>query len=338
MILQDIKTLLVQKKLLKMKKKNSSSLKCHHYNARVAIILGYHNGEVHINDQLKSIMKQSHSNFKIYLCDDNSENKFDLKKIKLSNFEKSKITIHKRLKNVGFQNNFLIALSNIPDNYDYFSFCDQDDIWAVNKIEKAIKMVESFPKETPTLYCARTEITDSNCKQTIGYSPLFRKTPSFANALVQNLGGGNTMLFNRSAKNIISSSFINNKVVSHDWWCYLIISGHEGNIIYDEDVCLKYRQHGKNLIGANQGWISRISRLNLLFKGNFKYWSEINIKALKNNYDILSEKNKKILNDFIDARKSSFLKRMMLFKRTGVYRQTVLGNIGLFFGFLLNKI
>ncbi|MCV5720962.1 glycosyltransferase family 2 protein, partial [Escherichia coli] len=51
----------------------------------------------------------------------------------------------------------------------------------------------------------------------IGYSPLFCKKPSFRNALIQSIAGGNTMLFNQAARNIINLTPQDFKIVSHDW-------------------------------------------------------------------------------------------------------------------------
>jgi hypothetical protein len=52
------------------------------------------------------------------------------------------------------------------------------------------------------VYCSRTILVDVNGNQ-IGCSPLFTKKPSFANALVQSIAGGNTMVFNKKARDLI---------------------------------------------------------------------------------------------------------------------------------------
>ena len=59
------------------------------------------------------------------------------------------------------------------------------------------------------------------------------------------------MVFNHIAKNIICESITNVNFVSHDWWCYLLISAAGGNIIFDTTKTVRYRQHGGNLIGGN---------------------------------------------------------------------------------------
>jgi hypothetical protein len=64
----------------------------------------------------------------------------------------------------------------------------------------------------------------------IGLSPLFEKPPSFANAIVQNIGGGNTMVFNEAARQLIAQTVKDAQVVSHDWWAYLLVSACGGAV------------------------------------------------------------------------------------------------------------
>ncbi|QWA09340.1 hypothetical protein GTU79_18300 [Sodalis ligni] len=52
----------------------------------------------------------------------------------------------------------------------------------------------------------------------------FKRSPGFSNALVQSIGGGNTIFINRAAREIaVRAGLVD--VVSHDWWLYILISG-----------------------------------------------------------------------------------------------------------------
>lgn len=183
---------------------------------RVAVVLGYFNGQDYVFDQLRSILEQSHSAVHIYLCDDKSEPRFSFDGLRLDPAKLSQISIGLRPRNVGFTNNFLNALASVSDEFEYFAFSDQDDIWHQEKLERALAALAKAPSEKPALYCARTEIADAKCEHTLWYSPRFNKTPSFANALVQNIGGGNTMVFNRAARDLIINAAVDANVVSHD--------------------------------------------------------------------------------------------------------------------------
>lgn len=78
---------------------------------------------------------------------------------------------------------------------DYFAFSDQDDIWLPEKLSRAIGMLEKLPPNTPSLYGSRTQLINAQ-GEIIGISKLIPHELSFNNALVQNVAGGNTMVFN----------------------------------------------------------------------------------------------------------------------------------------------
>jgi hypothetical protein len=201
--------------------------------------------------------------------------------------------------------------------------------------------MKNIPHEKPALYCSRTAIANKNCESIIGYSSLFCKKPSLQNALVQSLGGGNTMVFNLAARNLIVQSIENlgnQEIVAHDWWCYQIISGADGIVHYDSEPRIMYRQHGNNLIGSNNGWFSCLFRIKAVFSGEFRRWNDLNCNALQSNRALLTAGNQKILDDFISARNYGLIKRSYCFIRCGVHRQTFLGNIGLIVSTIFNKV
>ena len=304
----------------------------------VAIILGYFNGESYIEEQLRSIFDQSHAALHVFLCDDQSVNPFDVNKLNLDAGQLARLSVEVRLKNVGLAKSFLNTLANVDDSFEYFAFSDQDDIWYTNKLERALDALSKISSDMPSLYCARTEITDDSCEHTLGYSPRFSKKPSFLNAIVQNIGAGNTMVFNKAARDLIVASTRNSTVVLHDWWCYLIITGAGGHVIYDPEPCLKYRQHANNIIGGNTSWFARFLRVCGLLQGRSRVWSSVNIKALTENEHLLTTECQLIFRCFVEARQSNLFKRLMLFKRSGIFCQTLLGSFSLFLGILLNKI
>ncbi len=305
---------------------------------KVAILLGYYDGEPHVTEQLESILVQSHQALHVFISDDQSSSPFNVDALSIKPQKLTKLSTGTRAENIGVTSNFLNGLAHIDDSFEYFAFSDQDDLWYPNKLEKAIEKLSKVTTNLPALYCARTETVNATCEQTLGYSPIFNKPPSFANALVQNIGGGNTMIFNKSARDLIVASSRNSTVVAHDWWCYQIITGAGGYVVYDQEPCLKYRQHSNNLVGANTGWAARLLRIRGLMQGSFCTWNDINLKALKEHKHLLTTDNLRVLNEFSEARESNLFKRLMLFKRSGIYRQTLSGNLGLLLGILLNRV
>ncbi len=305
---------------------------------QVAVVLGYYNGEKYLTEQLRSIIDQSHSNLSIFISDDRSDMKIDPSLIDIDRRDFQEIHFRRNESNKGFSKNFFDALSTVDGEFEYFSFSDQDDIWHRSKIADAITVLKKYPSNQPVLYCARTAIADESCQVDLGTSPLFEKPPSFANALIQSIGGGNTMVFNKAARELIVKSTRDTEIVSHDWWCYQIISGAGGIVYYDSKPCLKYRQHSGNLIGSNNSFMDRVVRFRGLFGNRFRNWNDVNLDALSKNKSLLTPENQKHLDQFIEARKSGLLKRLILCKRVGIYRQTLFGQIGLLVGLILNKV
>jgi glycosyltransferase involved in cell wall biosynthesis len=305
--------------------------------ATVAILLGTYNGERFLGDQLDSIAAQAHPRWKVWVSDDGSRDNTPaiLNKYQAAWGDESFAIL--RGPGRGFVANFLSMLCNPSIRADYYAFADQDDIWEADKLSLAIKWLEQQPKEIPALYCSRTRLVDAD-NQDVGFSPLFTKAPSFANALVQSLGGGNTMVLNDAARRLLVKAGKDINVVSHDWWAYLVITGCGGVVHYAPHAAIRYRQHGNNEVGCNIGWFARARRVRLLFKGQFKNWNEQHIQALRRIQDELTPENKKILNQFASARHHSLVRRLIGMKRSNIYRQTFLGNVGLVAATLFKKI
>lgn len=304
----------------------------------LAIILCTYNGEKFIKEQLDSFISQDFKNWSLFVYDDLSkDNTSEI----LRQFEKesvsNKVIFNTNKKQQGFCRNFMQAIKNTPDSFEFYALSDQDDVWQRQKLSRAVKKLKNFPDNVPALYCARTITVDASL-QYMGLSPLFPKNPSFENALVQSLAGGNTMVLNKAAKKLLNSISSDIDVVSHDWFIYQLISGAGGNIYYDEVPSLLYRQHGKNLVGSNRGIFAKLLRIGKLLKGSFKNWNDRNIKALRDNVILLTEENTSRLRQFEEMRNRSMPFRLIDFLRLGIYRQTIAGQIGLIVGIILGKI
>lgn len=304
---------------------------------KVIILMATHNGQRYLAEQLDSIYSQTHTNWVIWVSDDGSDD--DTRNI-LSDYQRRLGEAALQIYSgpcKGYSANFLsLACKNNPKEA-YYTFCDQDDIWESNKLQTALAWLETIPPHTPALYCGRTRLVDAE-NHMLGFSPLFKKQPGFSNALIQNIGGGNTMVFNHSALDLLRGAGANIAIVAHDWWTYMLVSGAGGVVCYDPIPTIRYRQHANNLIGSNVGWCARLSRLALLFKGRFKGWNDLNFQALLSVKHLLTDENRRLLNDLIIAKNSAMLPRVIKTKRTGIYRQTVLGNIGLMAAVFLNKM
>jgi glycosyltransferase involved in cell wall biosynthesis len=304
----------------------------------LAILLCTYNGTKFLKPQLESFDNQSYKNWQLFVFDDCSND--DTKTIVneyATKYPTDKINFISNEKQLGFVKNFLNSIVNVPSNLNYYAFSDQDDIWMQNKLERAVDYLKKIDDHIPALYCSRTTLTDETVNK-IGVSSLFKQPPSFSNSLVQSIAGGNTMVLNKAARDLIAQANLNINIVSHDWFIYQLISGAGGVVYYDSHSEILYRQHSNNLIGSNNSILAKLSRIKSLLNNSFKSWNDRNIEALIKNIELLTQENQVKLNYFIKARESSLIPRLRLFVESGIYRQTFVGNIALFIGCILNKI
>ncbi|HBB52436.1 MAG TPA: hypothetical protein DCZ80_00865 [Legionellales bacterium] len=129
-----------------------------------------------------------------------------------------------------------------------------------------------------------------------------------------------------------------NQIVSHDWWTYLIVTGAQGDVIYSPMPSMDYRQHAKNLIGSNIGFMARLFRMKELLKGRFLNWNTANLNALNNYAHVLSPENQNIVEEFLGLRKHCFPKNIIKFRRLGLYRQTQFDNLAMQLALILKRI
>jgi hypothetical protein len=219
----------------------------------------------------------------------------------------------------------------------YYAFCDQDDVWLSEKLTVALQTITANQNiYVPFIYCGRTTYVTEQLKP-CGISPLFVLPPSFRNALVQSIAGGNTMVFNLAAKLLIEKAGPLN-VPSHDWWVYQLISGVEGDVFYDPVPYLLYRQHHSALVGGNKSFSARIERIMMLWSGRLQGWNNQNITALKVVKHLLVKNHQEILKLFETLRAANLSNRFRLIEACGLYRQTRSGTFSLFLAVLMKKI
>jgi glycosyltransferase involved in cell wall biosynthesis len=303
----------------------------------VTILLCTFNGERFLADQLASLERQTFKNWKLIASDDGST---DRTKSILLGFQKSfapgKVEIiDGPLRGAPAHFLFQACAENLAG--EYYAFCDQDDVWEADKLARAMEALEQTDPGIPALYGSRTRLVDEDDNE-IGLSPLFQKKPEFRSALVQSIAGGNTIVFNQKARELLVFCGADVDVPSHDWWLYQVTSACGGQVHYDVWPSVRYRQHAHNVIGSNMGWTARVRRLHMLRQGRFRHWEDLNVAALTRLRPRMTAENQRIFGLFCKARHEPLLRRATIFAQAGVYRQTLLGNLGLVAAVVLNKI
>lgn len=299
---------------------------------KVAVILSTYNGEKYIKDQIDSILNQTYKNIEIYVRDDGSKD--GTIKI-LKEYEKQrKIKLYPR-ENVGFIKSFFECLS-FCNNADYYAFCDQDDEWFENKIERAVNLLNDKNQDKPLLYFADYDFYNDNM-HFIAHSKSHKYGPSFRNAIVDCITLGINTVINKNARDTMVNSGIE-KSCGHDWTAYMICSSM-GEVVYDKVPTLKYRRTGQNVSPGGKGFIAfQIWRIKKFFVND--YFSNIKDELIEFDElfgNKLSKENKELL-DLFTNKKYSFSKAMKKVFYPKMFRQKLVDELMLRFIFLIGKL
>lgn len=221
---------------------------------------------------------------------------------------------------LGAAGGFLHLLQTSCPSCQYFAFCDQDDIWLPDKIERAIAALQACGPDEPAMYCSRIEYVDEQLRH-LGYSRIPKRV-EFSNALVQNMAAGCTIVLNRRARDLICER-LPRKVLWHDWWCYLVVCAF-GKVTYDEKPSIRYRLHANNHTGAQTSFLasvkSRIARFSAEQKGS-RCFSNQALEFHRCFGDRLSAPYKRTLERFLSVR-GSLRDRISYNVAMEVWRQT----------------
>ena len=304
---------------------------------RVAVLLCSYQGERHLAEQLDSIAAQTHRDWSVWVSDDGStDGTSTILECYGSQWGIDRLSVQ-RGPGSGFAANFRSLTCRADIDADCYAWADQDDVWEPEKLERALAWLQSVPPGTPAVYGTRTLLTDEDGRP-IGKSPLFTRPPSFANALVQSIAGGNTMVFNHAARALLIEANAQGDAVAPDWLAYLLVSACGGQVRYDPWPSVRYRQHDGNLSGSNVSLRGRWQRMRLLLGGQFQGWIDANVALLARVRHRMPEANRQTLDAFVRARRQTLIHRLLGLRQSGIHRQTMLGNIGLSVAALLNRL
>jgi hypothetical protein len=127
-------------------------------------------------------------------------------------------------------------------------------------------------------------------------------------------------------------------IQTHDWWLYILATGCGGVLHYDPVPKIGYRQHPNNIVGSNIGWLPRVRRAYRLLIGRFRHMNDRNFAALGRVRHRMSPEALAVLDQFEYARHAWLLPRIIGIRKSGVYLQTTIGNLGLIAATLFKKL
>lgn len=276
-----------------------------------------YNGEKYLKQQFNSLLKQTYQDFRILVRDDGStDNTIAIIEGYAKRYPEKIIYIQDKKKGGSAAKNFFYLISYA--SADYIMFCDQDDIWLPDKIDKTYKKMLAIEcsrgKKEPVLVFSTYKPVDEKLK------PIYLKEKNnqisaynldFNHLLVQNYVTGCLMMCNKALYS--NCGDFDDGILMHDWWLALLASS-TGTICHIPDIMMLYRQHNNNEVGCVdvKSFRYRLSKFLDKDTRNKQYLYLAQAELFYKRYsDILDANAKKQLTDFISIyRQSSKLKRM----------------------------
>jgi glycosyltransferase involved in cell wall biosynthesis len=307
----------------------------------IKVLLATYNGEKFLSDQLDSLFNQTSNNWSLVVFDDGStDNTINIlssfREKYPDDFELIGTPNQSNHRPLGARDSFGLLLS--ATEADYYYFCDQDDRWSFEKIERmnqSMRELESeFGQETPLLIHTDLRVVDHSL-QVISesfwhYQNLDPQNgASLHKLIVQNVVTGCTMMINRALRD--QALPIPNESILHDWWLALVAAAF-GKIASISDPMVDYRQHIRNEVGAHKfGSDYLLNRVQSPDSIRFR------LKAVQNQADAfvqrfqsrLDPREFRIIKGFADLSQRGYFARRLYLMKYSFLKKGFIRNVGM---------
>lgn len=220
----------------------------------VVVLLATFNGSRYLRQQLDSIAAQSHKRWRLVVADDGSlDDTLDVVR-SFSKEQPGRVRVVEGDRVGSARDNFF-RLLRVAGPAPYFAFCDQDDVWSNDKLERLVRECQdTSTDDSPCMVYSDLAVVDEHLGLlNSSFLQQIRARPyqiSHKNLLAENAIPGCAMLFNSTLAEIfLAREFNQASAIMHDWWIALLAST-VGRISYVPVPLVNYRQHATNTLGT----------------------------------------------------------------------------------------
>jgi glycosyltransferase involved in cell wall biosynthesis len=207
----------------------------------VSVVLGTYNGEVYLEEQLRSVLAQTYPSLEIIAIDDGSSDR-TVALLQEYAARDSRIRVIVNERNLGFIRNFEKGCRLATGKW--IALCDQDDYWFPEKIEKMVAAIGDHPmiycdsdlcgEDLQSLGKKISELVHyqsfDDCRQLCVFSRMYGHATLITRELFEK-----------------ANPFL--EEVPHDGWLAYHATLY-GGVLYLPEVLVKYRQHAGNVFGV----------------------------------------------------------------------------------------
>lgn len=235
------------------------------YQPLASIALATYNGDLYLRQQLDSLLAQTYQNFEIVISDDgSSDSTRDILKT-YADRDKRIVFFQNPGPGKGVVSNFTSAITRCQGEIIFF--CDQDDVWYPNKLEKHIAVYQDQSVE----WAYNEVVLTDESLHPIGHLTDSLPTYWTRRKLLYYTWGSCVLGCATSYRASTIKSFwpADPLAPGHDSWIQLAI--YPAKAAYIPEVLQDYRQHGKNAVGFSNSTVSEAANEKLAISNNLSY-------------------------------------------------------------------
>jgi len=299
----------------------------------IDILMAVYNGEAVLERQIDSLLAQTAADWRLLIRDDGSTDgsahicqqysaRFP-EKIRLLNDERG---------NLGVLGNFNQLLR--ASDADYIMFCDQDDVWFQDKVQKTFAAMVKLEREgggaAPSLVYTDARMVDQNLRSIAdSWLNYINRAPNFdiAHICVESPVYANTAMINRALKELAGA--VPKEAIGLDAWLALCAAVF-GKISFLNEPTLLYVRGPKNVSGVGRyGLDNYLSRS--LSKHREKIYNVLRqCEAFHDTFAArLSPELRRLLADAARIPRANWAMRRYLLLRHRLFKTGALRNIGM---------
>lgn len=313
------------------------------------ILMATYNGKKYVCQQIESIINQTFKNWKLIIRDDGSSDG-TVEKIQFYVEKDSRIYLLQNTTDKhGAYSNFwtLIEYAHSLDQYDYYFFADQDDVWIVDKLSKMINYAETLSeKGKPLLIYSDMEIIDGEGNQVcpslnavMGSGEMKGLSLFFSHGFIW----GCSVMINRALFAAVPTYPLNDpniNIMAHDSY-YGKFALVLGSVEFINTPLIRYRRHDSN---TTRVYKLKLSPFSVIKKAFFQYGDLVKTHARVYNQTLLTIKQME--NVEIDTKNTDLIKKAIcrggiqgtyILKKFGVGRKQRSRTMGIYIVMLLES-
>ncbi|UCH73195.1 MAG: glycosyltransferase family 2 protein [Rhodospirillales bacterium] len=231
---------------------------------KIEILLATYNGERHLAAQIDSLFAQTNRDWRLIARDDGSCDRTVaiLRDYAVRHPHRIEL-VEDADGGLGARGNFGRLMERATA--DYVMFCDQDDVWLPDKIDRLLEAMHSLEADcgadTPLIVHSDLRVVGPDLDELHrsfweyqGIDPAFGR--SINRLLIQNVVTGCASLCNRKLVEIALP--VPAEAMMHDWWLALVGASF-GRIGFVNESTVLYRQHSGNTLGAKRFQMSAMA-------------------------------------------------------------------------------